>query len=100
MPTRKAVKKDGNNHSDLETALTSLIQNQAMLNQNQILFNQQFAQLQMLINQQLAQINTEAREFRKECEERFARIEQLLINHELMLRELPEAIRQKIGFQK
>jgi len=100
MPARKTVKKDGNNHTDLEAALTTLIQNQAMLNQNQILFNQQFAQIQMMINQQLAQTNTEVREFRKECEERFTRMEQLLINHELILQELPEAIRQKIGFQK
>jgi len=89
MPARKTARKDGDNHTDLEAALTTLIQNQAMLNQNQIMFNQQ-----------LAQTNAEIRDLRKEGEERFARIEQLLINHELMLQELPEAIRQKIGFQK
>ncbi len=83
MPARKATqKKNGkNDQTPLETAIMVLIQNQAMF------------------NQQIAHINADIREIERANAERFSRIEQLLIKHELMLQELPEAIRQKIGFQ-
>jgi hypothetical protein len=105
MPTRKtAQKKNGkNDQTPLETATealvqstATLIQNMATLVQNQTLFNQQIAQ----INADIRQINAETREIERANAERFLRIEQLLLRHELMLQELPEAIRQKIGFQK
>lgn len=64
-------------------------------------------QTQALFNQQIAQINAETREIERANAERFARIEQMLLKHEQwliqfhgMLEGLPEAVRQKIGFQK
>ncbi|MGH9841555.1 MAG: hypothetical protein ACREEM_22620 [Blastocatellia bacterium] len=69
--------------------MTVLIQNMATLVQTQAMFNQQ-----------IAQTNAEIREIERANAERFSRIEQMLIKHELILMELPEAIRQKIGFQK
>lgn len=98
MPTRKTVrKKDAqNNHTTLDTAMANLIESMAVLVQTQATFNQQNAQT----NAEIKQINREIEELRRENAERFARIEQLLIKHEIMLQELPEAIRQKIGFQK
>ncbi len=77
MPTRKTVKRDGkpDPQAQLETAMAVLINNQATFIQN------------------LAEIQ-------KENAERFSRIEQLLIKHELILQELPEAIRKKIGFKE
>ncbi len=105
MPARKTVRKKDvqNNHTTLDTAMANLLESMAVLNQTQAMFNQNLA----LTNQQIAQnnaeikqINREIEELRRESAERFARIEQLLIRHELMLQELPEAIRQKIGFEK
>ena len=77
MPTRKTTqKKNGRSgESQLETAIAVLINNQATFIQN-------------------------LTEVERANAERFGRIEQLLLRHELMLQELPEAIRQKIGFQK
>jgi hypothetical protein len=90
MPTRKAAQKRNgkNDQTPLENATTVLIQNMATLVQNQAIFNQQ-----------IAQIYADLREIERANAERFSRIEQLLIKHELTLQELPEAIRQKIGFQ-
>lgn len=105
MPTRKAVqKKDGQgNHTTLDTAMANLIESMAALNQTQAMFNQNLALVNQQIaqtNAEIAQTNAEIRALQRENAERFARIEQLLIKHEIMLQELPEAIRQKIGFQK
>ena len=91
MPARKTSQKKNaqNGQTPMETALTALIQNMATLVQNQALFTQQ-----------MAQTNAQIMEIERANAERFSRIEQLLIKHELILQELPEAIRQKIGFQK
>lgn len=100
MKSRKASSKNGQNGSaskrngqenqtPLEIAIATLIQTQAIV-------NQQIAQT----NQHLDQFRAESREIERENAERFARIEQLLIQHHRMLEELPEAVRQKIGFQK
>ncbi len=91
MPARKTVRKKNaqNNHSSLDAAMAALSESIAILVQTQALFNQQ-----------VAQIRAETIDLQRENAERFARIEQLLLKHEFMLQELPEAIRQKIGFQK
>jgi hypothetical protein len=81
-----ATKKSSN--GNLESAMTMLIQNQA-----------QFVQDQAQFVAQLASIAAKS-------DERFARIEKnldlikaLLLQHEDTLKDLPEAIRQKIGFK-
>lgn len=78
-----ATRKIGN--GNLESALTQLIQNQA-----------QFVGQLSETNKRLAQ-----------SDEKFGRIEKdldlikaLLLQHEDTLKKLPEAIREKIGFQK
>lgn len=110
MPTRKTVqkKKNGNNNqTPLEAAVRDMIQSTATLVQNQALFNQQIAQYNAELREieransaELRASRAELREIERANAERFARIEQLLLRHELMLQELPEAIRQKIGFQQ
>lgn len=79
----------------LEEAMTQLIQNQAA-------FNQVIAQQ----NQNQTAIVAELRELQRQTVERFARIERILLDHTQILQEhsrilqnLPEAVRQKIGFK-
>jgi hypothetical protein len=72
--------KDGN----LERALTTLIQSQAVLIQNQALFQSE-----------MSQAHREMREMKDKLDV----IEKILIKHQQMLESLPEAIRQKIGFK-
>jgi hypothetical protein len=72
-----------------------LAQARAEFNHNQALFNQQLAQT----NAEIARTHADLWELERANTERFARIEQLLIKHELILQEMPETIRQKIGFQ-
>lgn len=75
MPT-----KNGN----LEAALTTLLQSQATLVQNQPLFQSEMSQA--------------FREMR-EMKDKLDVIEKILLKHHETLEALPEAIRQKIGFQ-
>jgi hypothetical protein len=72
--------KDGN----LEQALTTLIQSQAALIQNQALFQSE-----------MSQAHREMREMKDKLDV----IEKILIKHQQMLESLPEAIRQKIDFK-
>ena len=68
----------------LEQAMISLIQNQAAFLSSQIAANERFAR----IENELAEIKAI-----------LLRHEDLLRNHERILQALPEAIRQKIGFE-
>jgi uncharacterized protein (DUF1778 family) len=67
--------------SVLEQAMAQLILNQAQLAAHHVIYEKESIRLQ------------------KASEERFQRIENLLLQHERMLKELPEAIRKKIGYQ-
>ena len=69
---------------DLEQAIAILIQNQAAFLSNQAAF--------------LAS-SRETDEWRKKADERFARIERDLEDIKAILNQLPELIRQKIGFK-
>jgi hypothetical protein len=71
-----AGKRNGNNNR-LEEAMAVLINNQAQF---------------------LSQMLEVTREF-TEIKERLTRIEAILLRHEVMLEELPEAVREKIGFK-
>ena len=75
-------KSNGNN---LEQAMALLIQNQAAFVQNQTTFLSHLTETY----QRLARIEGD-----------LDQIKAILLRHEQVLNELPEAIRQKIGFQK
>jgi hypothetical protein len=100
--------RKNNKHDRLEEAMALLIQNQATFVQNQAAFNQTLAQqnqTQSAILQRLADLDRELAEQRRENAARFARIEEelaairaILLRHEQILQSLPEAIREKIGF--
>jgi hypothetical protein len=116
------ARRNGQNNR-LEEALAHLLQTQAAF--NQILAQQTqnqaaFVQTQAAFNQTLAQQNqnqaailNRLAELEHQTAERFARVERILLEHTRLLQEhsrilqehsrmleaLPEAIRQKIGFQ-
>jgi hypothetical protein len=82
------AKAKSNGDGRLEEALTQLIQNQASFVQNQAAFLSRMAETDRISS------------------ERFARIEAILLEHSRilmdlnrMLRALPEAVREKIGFK-
>ena len=77
MPT----KNKRHRNSNLEQAMTLLIQNQAA-------FVSQLSTINARMDEKFARID-----------ERLARIEQLLSEHHQILLDLPEAIREKIGFK-
>jgi hypothetical protein len=76
MPSSSSVKRNGN--GGLAAAMTLLIQNQAAFVSHMRETQQEFA----LIRRRLDQI------------------EALLVRHEHILTDLPEAIRQKVGFKR
>ena len=77
----KRTEKNGRG-GNLESAMALLIQNQA-----------QFVSQHGALDRKLLAL-------KKESVERWGHIEALLIQHDRMLKELPEAIRLKIGYQK
>ena len=79
--TRRGVRKNGQGAA-LATAMALLVQNQAESISEHRLLNRELLAL------------------KKESEDRWVRIEALLVQHDRMLRELPKAIRKKIGYQK
>jgi hypothetical protein len=79
----------------LDEALATLIQSQAVLNQTQAAFNQTLAALVA----RMAEIDAQIAETNRLNAERFARIEALLLEHSRILKALPDAIREKIGFK-
>ena len=87
---------NGRHGSVLEQALAQLILNQAQFVAQQAQFVAQQAQLAA----QHAILEKESIRLKKELDERFERIENLLLHHDRMLKELPEAIRKKIGYQQ
>jgi predicted nucleic acid-binding Zn-ribbon protein len=74
--------------NNLQEAMALLMQNQAALMQTQIAFLAQ-------------QTETRARmaQFEDEVRSEFAQIRAILLRHEQALADLPEAIRQKVGFK-
>lgn len=80
---------NGKHGSLLEQALAQLILNQA-----------QFVAQQAQFAVQHALYEKESARLQKASDERFERIEATLLRHERILRELPEAIRKKIGYKQ
>ena len=86
MPRRKSSARNSN--ARLEEALVSLINNQTTFQAN-------FMALTARMDERFARIEAEFAEIRAIL----ARHEEILLRHEKMLQSLPEAIRQKIGFE-
>lgn len=74
--------RNGRGHSNLEMALTVLIQNQAKF------------------VSEMADINRRSNELKEETAKRFSNIENLLLQHNQLLKALPDTLKEKIGFQK
>src|SRR5437879_748670 len=97
-----AVMKNFNGDGNLQAALALLVQNQAALVAQHTAFLTQMTET----NKRIDETNKRIDEGFAEDRQRFARIEKdldqikaILVRHEQMLADLPEAIRQKIGFQ-
>jgi hypothetical protein len=82
-----------NNHS-LEQAMVLLMQNTAVLMQNQTALMQNHATFLA----QLAESRKRMADLEEDIRTEFRLIRAILVRHEQILSELPEAIRQKIGF--
>jgi hypothetical protein len=99
-----AVRANNGKHGSLlEQALAQLILNQAQFVAQQAQFALQHAQLaaqQAQFAAQHAIFEKESIRLQKASDERFQRIETLLLQHDQVLRGLPEAIRKKIGYQQ
>ena len=83
MAARKPLVR--NNH--LEEAMVLLIGNQAAFVEQMARSDRELVELKRRGDESFARI-----------EQRFSRIEDILIQHTTILEQLPEAIRQKIGF--
>jgi len=100
---RKAARKPRNERRNgLQEALTALINNQALLVASSARMDERFARS----DERFARSDERLAQLERRTDERFARIEaelteikRILLHHEVVLEALPEAIRQKIGFQ-
>jgi hypothetical protein len=106
-----AVRANNGRHGSLlEQALAQLILNQAQFVAQQAQFALQHAQFAAQHAQFAAEhaqfaaehvlLEKERIRLQKASDERFERIEALLLHHDQVLRELPDAIRKKIGYQQ
>ncbi len=94
------AKSAGN--GQLEQTVASLMQLQANLMQHQTAMMQQqavFLARASEIDARMAEMARERIEIDRRNEERFVRIEALLIEHNRILLALPDALREKIGFK-
>src|ERR1041384_6521373 len=81
-------KRQAEEHGELEKALRHMLQTQALHQQNQA-ENQR----------DLAESRRELSELRRQADQRFARIEAILLEHTRILQALPDAVREKIGYK-
>jgi hypothetical protein len=87
------VREHGN--GKLEEALATLLQTQAIFVQNQA----EFAAQKVESDKRIARMEKDFADFRRETAERFERIEAILIEHNRILKALPDMLREKIGFK-
>jgi predicted nucleic acid-binding Zn-ribbon protein len=88
--------------ADLSQEMRALAQSQACLMQNQTaLMQNQTALMQQhtAFPGQIREGNALLVDLERRTEERFRRIEAILLDHSRILHNLPEAIREKIGFR-
>lgn len=84
-------RKTANGKGNLEQAIALLVQNQAALVAQHTSFLTQLSELAAENNRRFAVIEKELQQLDQ--------IKAILLRHEQTLNELPEAIRQKIGFK-
>jgi len=90
------------NHANLEQAHASMAKSHAQLEESVALLNQTqaiFNQTQANNLAQFAAYERESAEWWRRADERFTRIEAILIEHGRILERLPDAVREKIGFK-
>jgi hypothetical protein len=83
------VTRNVNGTLTLKAALAALIQSQATL-----------VQTQAQAAAEMIDLNRRSNELKEETARRFSNIETLLLQHDLLLKALPETIKEKIGFNK
>jgi peptidoglycan hydrolase CwlO-like protein len=91
------------NTNRLEEAVTTLLSTQVALQSNLASFQANQASFQanlLALQAEIREIEAERREIQRRNDEHFAEIIAILKHHEQMLQALPEAIREKIGFQR
>jgi hypothetical protein len=79
----------------LDEAMQALAHAQATLVQTQASLVAQMADFQ----RESAEFRRRSEEWQRHADERFARIEAILLEHGRMLHGLPDAVREKIGFK-
>ena len=101
------------NHSNLEQAMTLLIQNQAAfisqlggmderfarMDERFAQMDERFARIEARTDERFARMEERIDKRFARIEERLDKIEELLAEHHHILLGLPEAIREKIGFK-
>src|SRR5262249_20861299 len=96
------AKPKDNDNGRLQESLIALSQSMALLNQSTVNLNQSMTAFQAnhiaLIARMAESDRVIAAKF-AEIDERFNRIEAILIEHTRILQALPDAVREKIGFR-
>ena|ERR1700686_1608555 len=87
------AKEHGN--GKLEEALTALVQAQAIMVQTQATYLAHKAET----DKRIAEFENETKAWQRQANEGFERIEAILLEHNRILRALPDAIGEKIGFK-
>jgi hypothetical protein len=89
------AKAKNHQNGKLDEAMQALAHAQATLVQTQATLVAQMADSQ----REAVEFRRRADEWQRRADERFARIEAILIDHGRILLQLPDAVREKIGFK-
>jgi hypothetical protein len=84
-----------NGNGKLDEALAAVLQTQAVMQQAQADMITRAAQFE----KEMAQMRRESEDLRRASDERFARIEAILIEHNRILSRLADTVGEKIGFK-
>ena len=84
-----------NGNGKLEDAMAALVQAQAILVQTQATQVAQKADL----DKEILLLRKDIEAFKKSTDERFSRIEAILLEHNRILTSMPDLVREKIGFK-
>jgi hypothetical protein len=90
MPREKS-----NGNGKLEDALARVLQTQAVMQEAQAEMISRFAQFE----KDMAQMRRESDDLKRISDERFARIESILLEHNRILSRLADTVGEKIGFK-
>lgn len=96
------AKARSNGNGKLEDGMEELRRSQLAMQQAQAAMLQTLAAMQLSHAQyekDMAQLRREGEELKRTSDERFARIEAILLEHNRILSRLPEAVAERIGFK-